>query len=90
MKAQIPYSLSAVIGLSPMVPKKVREVRGAGVVGNQPTMAPGQSFEYTSGCPLTMPFRSMHGTSQMINDRKEQFDVEIAPFTLTERYGAVN
>ena len=70
--------------------EKVQEVRGPGVVGKQPTLAPGQSFEYTSGCPLTMPFGSMHGTYQMINDRKEQFDIEIAPFTLTEPYSTVN
>jgi ApaG protein len=69
---------------------KVQEVRGPGVVGNQPILAPGQSFEYTSGCPLTMPFGSMHGTYQMTNDQKEQFDVEIAPFTLTEPYSTVN
>jgi ApaG protein len=68
----------------------MHEVRGPGVVGNQPTLAPGQSFEYTSGCPLTMPFGSMHGTYLMINDRKEQFDIEIAPFTLTEPYSTVN
>jgi ApaG protein len=70
--------------------EKVQEVRGAGVVGNQPTLAPGQSCEYTSGCPLTMPYGSMHGTYQMINERREQFDIEIAPFTLTEPYGPVN
>ena len=70
--------------------EKVREVRGPGVVGSQPILAPGQSFEYTSGCPLTMPFGSMHGTYLMINDRKEQFDIEIAPFTLTEPYSTVN
>jgi ApaG protein len=69
---------------------KVQEVRGAGVVGNQPVLAPGQSFEYTSGCPLTVPFGSMHGTYQMVNDRKEQFDIEIAPFTLMEPNSAVN
>jgi ApaG protein len=68
----------------------VEEVRGPGVVGNQPTLAPGQSFEYTSGCPLTTPFGSMHGTYQMTNDRKEQFDIEIAPFTLTEPYTTVH
>jgi ApaG protein len=70
--------------------ERVQEVRGAGVVGNQPTLGPSQSFEYTSGCPLTMPFGSMHGTYQMINDRKERFDIEIAPFTLTEPYTTVN
>jgi len=62
----------------------VEEVRGPGVVGNQPILAPGQGFEYTSGCPLTTPFGSMHGTYQMMNDRKEQFDIEIAPFMLAE------
>ena len=69
---------------------QVEEVRGPGVVGNQPVLAPGQSFEYTSGCPLTTPFGSMHGTYQMVNQRKEQFDIEIAPFTLTEPYSVVN
>jgi ApaG protein len=69
---------------------KVEEVQGPGVVGNQPVLAPGQSFEYTSGCPLTTPFGSMHGTYQMINQGKEQFDIEIAPFTLTEPYTTVN
>src|SRR6266446_10794907 len=40
---------------------KVEEVRGPGVVGNQPILGPSQSFKYTSGCPLTTPFGSMHG-----------------------------
>ena len=44
---------------------KIEEVRGLGVVGNQPLLEPGQSFQYTSGCPLTTPFGSMHGTYQM-------------------------
>ena len=69
---------------------KVEEVMGPGVVGNQPVLALGQSFEYTSGCPLTTPFGSMHGTYQMINQRGEEFDIEIAPFTLTEPYSLVN
>jgi ApaG protein len=69
---------------------KVEEVQGPGVVGKQPTLAPGQSFEYTSGCPLTTPFGSMHGTYQMINQAAEQFDIEIAPFTLSEPYTTVN
>jgi ApaG protein len=69
---------------------KVEEVQGPGVVGNQPVLAPGQNFEYTSGCPLTTPFGSMHGTYQMIGPGKEQFDIEIAPFTLTEPYSIVN
>jgi ApaG protein len=69
---------------------KVEEVRGPGVVGKQPVLAPGQSFEYTSGCPLTTPFGSMHGTYQMVNQAAEQFDIEIAPFTLSEPYSSVN
>jgi ApaG protein len=68
----------------------VEEVRGPGVVGNQPVLKPGQSFEYTSGCPLTTPFGSMHGTYQMVNHSDEKFDIEIAPFTLTEPYTTVN
>ena len=69
---------------------KVEEVQGPGVVGNQPVLAPGRGFEYTSGCPLTTPFGSMHGTYQMTNQDHEQFDIEIAPFTLTEPYSVVN
>lgn len=69
---------------------QVNEVRGLGVVGKQPVLAKGQSFEYTSGCPLTTPFGSMHGTYQMMNDRQEQFDVEIAPFTLSVPYETVH
>jgi ApaG protein len=69
---------------------KVQEVRGPGVVGNQPVLAPGESFEYTSGCPLTVPFGSMQGTYQMVNDRQEKFDIEIAPFVLMEPQTAVN
>src|ERR1700681_1612093 len=69
---------------------KVQEVRGPGVVGNQPVLAPTQSFKYTSGCPLTTPFGSMHGTYQMVNQAAEKFDIEIAPFTLTEPYSSVN
>ena len=69
---------------------KVEEVQGPGVVGKQPLLAPGGNFEYTSGCPLTTPFGSMHGTYQMNRQGGEQFDIEIAPFTLTEPYSAVN
>jgi ApaG protein len=69
---------------------KVEEVQGPGVVGKQPVLAPGQSFEYTSGCPLTTPFGTMHGAYQMINQAGEKFDIEIAPFTLTEPYNTVN
>jgi ApaG protein len=66
---------------------KVEEVRGPGVVGQQPILAPGESFKYTSGCPLTTPFGKMEGTYQMVAPAtREQFDVRIAPFTLSEPY----
>jgi len=69
---------------------KIEEVRGPGVVGKQPVLAPGESFEYTSGCPLTTPFGSMQGTYQMVNQAAEKFDIEIAQFILTEPYSTVN
>jgi ApaG protein len=62
----------------------VEEVKGPGVVGEQPVLGPEQSFEYTSGCPLTTPFGTMHGTYQMVSANGERFDATIAPFTLTE------
>jgi ApaG protein len=65
---------------------KVEEVRGPGVVGKQPILKPGESFEYTSGCPLTTPFGLMEGTYQMVGSDGEKFDVKIAPFTLSEPY----
>lgn len=64
----------------------VEEVRGPGVVGKQPILRPGESFEYTSGCPLTTPFGMMQGTYQMITESGDRFDVAIAPFTLSEPY----
>jgi len=65
---------------------KVEEVRGPGVVGKQPILKAGESFEYTSGCPLTTPFGLMEGTYQMVGSDGEKFDVKIAPFTLSEPY----
>lgn len=61
---------------------EVEEVRGPGVVGEQPVLAPGESFQYTSGCPLTTDVGKMEGSYQMITTSGEPFDVEIAPFTL--------
>jgi ApaG protein len=60
----------------------VEEVRGPGVVGEQPRLQPGEEFEYTSACPLPTEVGSMHGTYQMITDSGESFDAQIAPFTL--------
>jgi ApaG protein len=65
---------------------RVEEVRGPGVVGEQPVLQPGQSFAYTSGCPLGTPFGVMEGTYQMVTPTGEQFDAEIAAFTLSEPY----
>ena len=65
---------------------KVEEVRGPGVVGKQPILKPGESFEYTSGCPLGTPFGVMEGTYQMVLEGGERFDAKIAPFTLSEPY----
>ncbi|HXW03966.1 MAG TPA: Co2+/Mg2+ efflux protein ApaG [Vicinamibacterales bacterium] len=64
----------------------VEEVRGPGVVGKQPTLRPGETFEYTSSCPLTTSFGIMEGTYQMITEGGERFDARIAPFTLSEAY----
>ena len=65
---------------------RVEEVRGPGVVGKQPVLAPGESFTYTSGCPLNTPFGVMEGTYQMVTGEGEEFDAKIAPFTLSEPY----
>ncbi len=64
----------------------IEEVRGAGVVGEQPTLAPGESFQYTSGCPLHTSSGVMRGTYQMVTGDGKHFDVEIAPFALHEPY----
>ena len=66
--------------------RQTEEVRGPGVVGEQPVLAPGESFQYTSGCPLKTSTGAMHGTYQMVTEDGEHFDVEIAPFALHEPY----
>ena len=64
----------------------VEEVRGPGVVGEQPTLAPGQSFKYSSWCQLKTPMGMMQGTYQMARPNGSHFDIEIAPFALKARY----
>ena len=64
----------------------VEEVKGPGVVGQQPVLEPGESFTYTSGCPLGTPFGKMEGTYQMVTRTGEVFEAAIAPFTLSEPY----
>lgn len=62
----------------------VEEIRGPGVVGAQPRLEQGQTFEYTSFCPLPTPMGSMRGTYQMVTDDGEGFDAEVGPFELSE------
>ena len=64
----------------------VEEVKGPGVIGEQPVLAPGESFKYSSWCPLKTPTGVMHGTYQMVRAGGAQFDIEIAPFALKARY----
>jgi len=61
---------------------RVEEVTGAGVVGDQPVLEPGESYEYTSGCPLATPFGSMRGTYQMVTAGGSHFDAQIAEVIL--------
>ncbi|QCK85795.1 Co2+/Mg2+ efflux protein ApaG [Phreatobacter aquaticus] len=60
----------------------VQEVRGPGVIGEQPVIEPGAAFEYTSGCPLATPTGIMVGHYGMVTDRDESFDAEIPAFSL--------
>lgn len=60
----------------------VEEVQGPGVIGQQPYLAPGEEFEYTSGCVLKTPRGQMRGTYQMHRPGGVQFDAAIAPFQL--------
>jgi ApaG protein len=58
------------------------EVRGDGVVGEQPVIEPGQSYDYVSGCPLTTPTGAMQGSFRMVGDDGTSFDAEIPRFPL--------
>lgn len=62
---------------------EVQEVRGPGVVGEQPVLQPGASFEYTSGCHLSTPVGTMRGSYQMVAADGTPFEAEIAQFTLS-------
>ena len=61
----------------------VQEVRGQGVVGEQPTLRPGQSFEYTSGTVLATPVGTMKGSYQMVAEDGTKFDAPIPQFVLS-------
>ena len=65
---------------------RVEEVRGAGVVGEQPVLHPGEAFEYTSGTPLTTPSGIMAGSYEMTTEEGEAFDVAIPAFSLDSPY----
>ena len=61
----------------------VQEVRGLGVVGEQPLLKPGESFEYTSGSAIATPVGTMQGSYQMVAEDGTKFDATIAEFTLS-------
>ncbi len=63
---------------------RVEEVRGPGVVGQQPVLRAGESFEYTSFCPLATPFGTMEGSYEMATADGRRFLARIPPFTLSE------
>jgi ApaG protein len=63
---------------------QTEEVVGEGVIGQQPTLKPGDVFEYTSFCPLATPTGSMHGTYSMANAEGNRWEIEIPKFILAE------
>jgi ApaG protein len=63
--------------------QKVQEVRGLGVVGEQPLLKPGDSFEYTSGTAVSTPVGAMRGSYQMVAEDGNQFEAEIPEFILS-------
>ena len=67
---------------------RVQEVRGAGVVGEEPIIPPGESFEYTSGVPLQTPSGFMVGSYGMVSDSGDHFDIEIPAFSLDSSYAS--
>ena len=60
----------------------VQEVRGIGVIGEQPRLAPGEAFEYTSGCAIATAVGTMRGAYQMVTEDGTQFEAEIPEFVL--------
>jgi ApaG protein len=65
---------------------KIQEVKGPGVVGEEPVLRPGESFEYTSGVPLQTPSGFMLGSYGMVTDDGERFDIEIPAFSLDSNF----
>jgi len=62
---------------------KTQEVKGQGVVGEQPHLKPGEGFQYTSGTMLETPVGTMHGSYQMVTDEGVEFEADIDLFTLS-------
>lgn len=69
---------------------RLQEVRGPGVVGEQPVLRPGEAFEYTSGCPLAAPSGIMTGSYQMTTTGGERFDIDIPTFSLDSPHETAN
>ncbi|MBK19189.1 MAG: Co2+/Mg2+ efflux protein ApaG [Rhodospirillaceae bacterium] len=67
---------------------QLQEVKGEGVVGEQPTLKPGEAFEYTSGTPLATPSGIMFGSYEMETNTGERFDIDIPAFSLDSPYQA--
>jgi len=65
---------------------RLQEVNGPGVVGEEPVLKPGESFEYTSGVPLTTPSGFMRGSYGLVTEAGERFDIEIPAFSLDSSY----
>ena len=65
---------------------RTREVRGSGVIGEQPTIEPGRSYEYSSGAPLETPSGFMTGSYRMLDSKGESFDITIPMFVLDSPY----
>jgi len=63
---------------------RVHEVKGPGVIGEQPVLAPGESFEYSSFCPLPTPTGNMRGTYEMVDEEKRSYSVRIPLFFLRD------
>lgn len=68
---------------------QTQEVKGLGVIGQQPLIAPGESFRYTSGCRLKAPSGTMHGSFFIVTEQGERFDVPVPMFVLEADAGGM-
>jgi ApaG protein len=80
---QVPTQLISRHWLVSDATEKVQEVRGLGVVGEQPLLRPGETFEYTSGTAISTPVGAMRGSYQMVADDGNQFNAEVPEFILS-------